>query len=184
MNLDLRAANGESLCIRDIRRAEVHLNGHYTPTEMIFVDHLQVPCILGMDYLNQAGILIDAGERKQIFKNNGNKQNRSEKINSNSFLISTDHDVTIPPMQECKIVFNTPNNFAGKGLVSSHPQLNKDLTVMDGVIDKCAVVVLNISQQIVQIPKKAPLAQLQKCAENNCKPVNEVFTVINKKKQD
>ena len=78
LNLDLRAANGESLRIRDIRRAEVHLNGHYTPTEMIFVDHLQVSCILGMDYLNQAGIMIDAGERKLIFKNNGNKQNRSE----------------------------------------------------------------------------------------------------------
>ena len=53
-------------------------------------------------------------------------------------------------MQECKIVFNSPDKFAGKGLVSSHPQLNKDLTVMDGVIDsngldKCAVVILNIS---------------------------------------
>ena len=94
--------------------------------------------------------------------------------------------MTIQPMQECKIVFNTPNNFAGKGLVSSHPQLNKDLTVMDGVIDsngldKCAVVVLNISQQTVQIPKKAPLAKIQKCAENTCKPINEVFTIVNDK---
>ena len=86
-NLDLRAANGEPLCIRDIRKAEVHLNGHQTPTEIIFVDNLQVPCILGMDYLNQAGILIDAGERKLLFKNPRNKQNRSE--NNNSFLIST-----------------------------------------------------------------------------------------------
>ena len=117
LNLDLRAANGDSLRIRDIRRAEVHLNGHYTPTEMIFVDQLQVPCILGMDYLNRAGIMIDAGERKLIFKNNGNEQNRSEKIKSNSFLISTDHDVTIQPMQESKIIFNTPHNFTGKGLV-------------------------------------------------------------------
>ena len=97
-----------------------------------------------MDYLNRAGIMIDAGERKLIFKNNGNEQNRSEKIKPNSFLISTDHDVTIQPMQESKIIFNTPHNFTGKGLVSSHPQLSKDLTVMDGVIDsngldKCAL---------------------------------------------
>ena len=83
-NLDLRAANGEPLCIRDIRRAEVHLNGHHTPTEIIFVDNLQVPCILGMDYLNRAGILIDAGERKLLFKKETNKQNRSE--NNNSFF--------------------------------------------------------------------------------------------------
>ena len=163
-NLDLRAANGDSLRIRDIRRAKVHLNGRYTPTEMIFVDHLQVPCILGMDYLNQAGILIDAGERKLIFRNRGNTQNRSEQIRTNSFFINTDQDVSIQPMQESKIIFNTPPNFKGKGLVSSHPQLNKDLTVMDGVIDsngldKCAVVVLNISQQTIQLPKKAPLAQ-------------------------
>ena len=127
--LDLRAANGDSLRIRDIRRAQVHLNGRYTPTEMIFVDHLQVPCILGMDYLNQAGILIDAGERKLIFKNRDVK-NRSEQIITNSFLINTDQDVSIQPMQESKIIFNTPANFKGKGLVSSHPQLNKDLTCL------------------------------------------------------
>ena len=94
--------------------------------------------------------------------------------------------MTIQPMQESKIIFNTPPNFMGKGLVSSHPQLNKDLTVMDGVIDsngldKCAVVVLNISQQTIQLPKKAPLAQLLKCAENTCKPVSEVFTILDKK---
>ena len=107
-----------------------------------------------MDYLNQAGILIDAGERKLIFRNKGNVQNRSEQIKTNSFLINTDHDVSIQPMQESKIIFNTPPN-------SSHPQLNKDLTVMDGVIDsngldKCAVVVLNISQQTIQLPKEHP----------------------------
>ena len=49
-NFDLRSANGDSLRIRDIRRAKVHLNGRYTPTEMIFVDHLQVPCILAVSY--------------------------------------------------------------------------------------------------------------------------------------
>ena len=91
-NLDLRAATGAPLCIRDIRKAEVHLNGHHTPTEIIFVDGLQVPCILGMDYLNQAGIPNDAGERRLLFKNPKNKHNRSEK--NNSFLISTDQDVT------------------------------------------------------------------------------------------
>ena len=89
-------------------------------------------------------------------------------------------------MQECKIVFDTPDKFAGKGLESSHPQLNKDLTVMDGVIDsngltKCAVVVLNISQQTVQLPKKAPLAQIEIFAENNCKPVNKVFMIKDNK---
>ena len=104
-NLDLRAANGDSLRIRDIRRAKVHLNGRYTPTEMIFVDHLQVPCILGMDFLNQAGILIDAGERKLIFRKNGNNvQNRSEQIKPNSFLINTDQDVSIQPMQELSLI--------------------------------------------------------------------------------
>ena len=179
-NLDLRAATGAPLCIRDIRKAEVHLNGHHTPTEIIFVDNLQVQCILGMDYLNQAGIIIDAGERKLLFKKPSKKQNRSEI--TNSFLICTEQDMTIHPMQESKVVFRTPDNFKGKGFVCSHPQLNEDLAVMEGVIDsngldKCAVVVLNISQQIVQLPKKAPLAQLERCPENNCKSVNEVFTV-------
>ena len=112
-NLDLRAATGAPLCIRDIRRAEVHLNGHHTPTEIIFVDNLQVQRILGMAYLNQAGIIIDAGERKRLFKNPRNKNNRSEQ--NNSFLICTDQDITIHPMQESKVVFKTPDHFTGKG---------------------------------------------------------------------
>ena len=66
--LDLRAANGQSLSVRDHRLADITLNNRTTPTEMIFVDNLQVPCILGMDYLQKAGIIIDAGERKLLFK--------------------------------------------------------------------------------------------------------------------
>ena len=40
---------------------------------------------------------------------------------------------------------------------------------------------MNISQQTILLPKKAPLAQLLKCAENTCKPVSEVFTILNNK---
>ena len=111
--MDLRAANGKSLRVCDIGKTEIHLNTSTTPTEMIFVDDLQVPCILGMDYLNNAGIIIDAGERKLLFKT---KTTVNRSAQSNQFLISTDHDVTVQPMQECKIVFNTPTNFKGKAL--------------------------------------------------------------------
>ena len=59
-----------------------------------------------------------------------------------------DHDVTIQPMQESKVLFSTPKHFQGKGIISSHPQLNEDLSVMDGIIDsnglnKCAAIVIN-----------------------------------------
>ena len=156
-NMDLRAANGESLRVSDIRKTEIHLNNSTTPTEMIFVDDLQVPCILGMDYLNQAGIIIDAGERKLLFK---------------------------PKTTESKVIFNTPSKFQGKGLISSHPQLNHDLTVMDRVIDsnglnRCAAILLNTSQQPIFLAKNSPLAKIDACPENLCKSVSEVLTVHN-----
>ena len=180
-NMDLRAANGESLRVSDIRKTEIHLNNSTTPTEMIFVDDLQIPCILGMDYLNQAGIIIDAGERRLLFKTTS-IENRSAQINQ--FLISTDNDVTVQPMQESKVIFNTPSKFQGKGLISSHPQLNHDLTVMDGVIDsnglnRCAAILLNTSQQPIFLAKNSPLAKIDACSENLCKPVSEVLTVHN-----
>ena len=180
-NMDLRAANGESLRVSDIRRTEIHLHNSTTPAEMIFVDDLQVPCILGMDYLNQAGIIIDAGERKLLFKS---KSTENRSAQTNQFLISTDNDITVQPMQESKVIFNTPTKFQGKGLISSHPQLNNDLSVMDGVIasnglNRCAAILLNTSQQPIFLAKNSPLAKIDTCPENHCKPVNEVLTVYN-----
>ena len=66
--LDLRAANGLPLHISDYRAARVTLNSRTTPTDVFFVDNLQVPCILGMDFLHKAGILIDAGKRRLLFR--------------------------------------------------------------------------------------------------------------------
>ena len=134
-----------------------------------------------MDYLNQAGIIIDAGERKLLFKS---KTNENRSAQTNQFLISTDNDITVQPMQESKVIFNTPTKFQGKGLISSHPQLNNDLSVMDGVIasnglNRCAAILLNTSQQPIFLAKNSPLAKIDTCPENHCKPVNEVLTVYN-----
>ena len=129
-HLDLRAANGECLSARDHRLADISLNNRITPTEMIFVDNLQVPCILGMDYLQKAGIMIDAGERKLLFKPSPHApKNRSDK--QSNFYVSSETDTTIQPMEECKITFPTPSNFSGKGLISAHPQLKSELELME-----------------------------------------------------
>ena len=84
-----------------------------------------------MDYLQQAGIMIDAGERRLLFKpSTGSPKLRSAK--QNSFYVSTETDTTIQPMEECKVVFPTPNSFSGKGLISAHPQLKMELELLEG----------------------------------------------------
>ena len=178
-HLDLRAANGECLRVRDHRLADITLNNRITPIEMIFVDNLQVPCILGMDYLQKAGVMIDAGERKLLFKSTNTRSDKQS-----NFYVSSEADITIQPLEEFKVSFSTPANFHGKGLISAHPQLRSELELMEGIIDsnglnKCAAIVLNVSQQAIHIPKSTPLALIETCNEEQCKPLNQIFSVQN-----
>ena len=136
--------------ISDYRAARVTLNSRINPTDVFFVDNLQVPCILGMDFLHKAGILIDAGKRRLLFRPRHlptSPPNRP-RTSKTTFLVETDQDITIKPLEETKVIFDTPSGFIGKGIISSHPQINEHLTVMDGLVDsnnlsKCAAIVLN-----------------------------------------
>ena len=115
--------------------------------DIIFINNLQVPCILGMDYLQAAGIVIDAGAKRLHFKPAYTDQPYDNAFN---ISIKTEQDITLQPMEETKIIFNTPPKLQGKAYICSHPQLPDNLNVMDGVIasnnmDKCAAVMLNSS---------------------------------------
>ena len=124
--------------------------------DIVFINNLQVPCILGMDYLQAAGIVIDAGAKSLHFKPAYTDQPYDNAFN---ISIKTDQDITLQPMEETKIIFNTPTKLKGKAYICSHPQLPENLNVMDGVIasnnmEKCAAVILNSSSSPYFSPKQ------------------------------
>ena len=99
--------------------------------------------------------------------------------------IKTEQDITLQPMEETKIIFNTPKKLKGKAYICSHPQLPENLNIMDGVIlsnnmDKCAAIILNSSSTPTFLPKATNFASLQLCSENDLKPVSFVFAVRDK----
>ena len=70
---------------------------------LIFVRNLQATCILGMDFLSQAGIIIDAGQGKlQLNKPSSNNCAQPKSINVYCNTVTT-----LPPNEETKIIFNT-----------------------------------------------------------------------------
>ena len=103
--LDLRSANGDLLRIQDHRQGMIVLNNRHTSTDIVFINNLQVPCILGMDYLQAAGIVIDTGAKRLHFKPAYTDQPYDNAFN---ISIKTDQDITLQPMEETKIIFNTP----------------------------------------------------------------------------
>ena len=105
-NLDLRSANGDLLKIQDHRQAMIVLNNRHTSTDVVFANNLQVPCILGMDYLQAAGIVIDTGAKRLHFKPAYTDQPACHH-NTYNINIKTDQDITLQPMEETKITFNT-----------------------------------------------------------------------------
>ena len=188
--MDLRAANGLPLHISDYRTAKVVLNSRSTLTDVFFVDDLQVPCILGMDFLHKAGILIDAGKQRLLFRPRHPPTSSSNRprTSKTTFLVDTDQDITIKPLEETKVIFDTPSGFIGKGIISSHPQLNEHLTVMDGLVDsnnlsKCAAIVLNTAPFPVLLSKKSPLASIERVRNQACKKISEVYQISHGKTQ-
>ena len=137
-----------------------------------------------MDYLQAAGIVIDTGAKRLHFKPAYTDQ-PSCHHNAFNINVKTDQDITLQPMEETKIIFNTPKNLSGKAYICSHPQLPENLNVMDGVIssnnmDKCAAIILNSSSSPILLPKATNFASVQLCSANDLKPVSFVFAVKDK----
>ena len=60
----LRAANGGQLPITRFMRVKITLGGKQLHHPVLFIKGLQVPCILGMDFMSRAQVIIDTQNQK------------------------------------------------------------------------------------------------------------------------
>ena len=136
---------------------------------------LQIPCILEMDFMRKARIIIDtqAGKIKVepplpgSFKHNPARLLRVKRETSNKPLEE------IQVIGECDVSFETP-------LVSSnnHPQIH----LMDGLIDsknskECPVILLNPSLETVNVPRGTIVGNLTPIDASDFAPIEQVLQI-------
>ena len=97
-----------------------------------FIENVQVPCILGMDFMKRARISIDIGNK--CIK-------MGKPIANNEKVLFMNKNITLDPNSERQVDLQVPWTFEA-GLVEGVHTLPDQVVVMDGV---CKGTVRNLS---------------------------------------
>ncbi len=207
---NLHSANGSQLEIVRALTVTISLDeNHRYRHPVIFVRGLQVPCIIGMDFMRKAKVLIDTGGNqirltqakeemlyepsppRRPFRAPTAPSPKNQELSSDgsssedSFVICSSSDVTIPPMEEAKVTCVSPVPF-NSGITES---LLCDKTyVMDGIVKTsdsnkalCNIVAVNFDSQPIFIPKNTPMAKINLISLDQVAPISSILTVTNKR---
>ena len=179
----LCGANGKELQQSGCYSIKVTLGKRHVFHNLIFIKDLQVPCILGMDFMAYQNVVIDASKR--VIKFAAKKQ-----TNSVSTLSGT-KAIHLSPHSETAISIPVPFPFV-QGLIESGPSLPDKVMVMDGVTSSyyppdspadpvCNVIVANFSHLPIKIPTNTPLALLTTDPRLNAKPLSACLSISTEK---
>ena len=149
---------------------------------LIFIKDLQVPCILGMDFMAKQNVVIDA--TKRVIKFAAKRQ-----INSVTTLSGT-KAIHLSPHSETAISVPVPFPFV-QGLIETGPVLPDKVVVMDGVTTSfyppgspdpvCNVILANYSHLPLKIPANTPLASLTSDPRLDAKPLTACLSISTEK---
>ena len=174
---DLKTANGSSLRISKCVMVPIKLPNSTRDIhhKVLLVDGLQVPCILGMDFMKKARIIIDtqAGKIKMEPPLPGSFKHNPAR------LLKVKQEVTIKPQEEMLVIGECDINFA-TALVSSNN--NPLVHLMDGVVDgsntkECSLLLLNPSLDAVQVPKGTIVGYMSPLDRSDFAPIEQVLQV-------
>ena len=188
----LHSANGGPLAVTSAIMLNITLPNHRSYRHpVIFVENLQVPCILGMDFMRKARVLIDtangkirlAKDEEDIRLPGHRKPTTAPATSPTDTILSCSQDVTIQPMEEAKVTCTTDQPFT-TALCTSLEMLDPNCHVMDGVIASiigkprvCNVVAINHGHTPIFIPKSTPIATFTPLSPHEFSPVSEVFNI-------
>ena len=144
--------------------------------KVLFVDGLQVPCILGMDFMRKARITIDtqAGKIRMEPPLPGSYKHNPAR------LLKLKKDVTIKPREEMQVIGECDTTFTTALVSSIHS--NNSVHLMDGVVDgrnskECSLLLLNPSLDIIQVPKGTIVGQMSPLDKSDFAPIEQVLHV-------
>ena len=150
----LRAAKGGQLPISRFMRVKITLGGKQLHHPVLFIKGLQVPCILGMDFMSRARVIIDTQNQKIRMEDVPHFRAEDNPTLTNQMIdIVLGKDHLVPPLSETKVMCTVDSTFE-HGLISNSNS-NNNFHIMDGVVQlrnndsgkrECCAVVLNSGQ--------------------------------------
>ena len=142
-----------------------------------FIENLQVPCILGMDFMKRARINIDVS-RKCI--------RMGKPIMDNEKVLFLSKDVTVDPKSEKQVDLQVPLTFDA-GLIEGIHSLPDQISVMDGICKVtirngkpvCPVIIANFSHLPVKLSAFSLLAKVSRSNDLQMFPLQDCLSVKN-----
>ena len=166
----LCGADGKELITSGCFSIRTTLGPVNTFHNILFVDNLQVPCILGMDFMGKSNIILDT--RRQIIC--------IARPKKTDYVLMTTTKTHLPANSETLINLPSPVSFV-QGLVESKTGLPEGVHVMDGITSsvdgQVGLVVANFSHLSVNLPPASALARLTIDANLQVKPLTECLSV-------
>ena len=136
----------------------IRVNNREIAQPVHFIENLQVPCILGMDFMKRARITIDIS--RKCIKMGKSLINREK-------ILFLNKDITLEPNSERQVDLPVPWTFDA-GLVEGVHSLPEQVVVMDGVCKGmvrngqpvCPIVIANFSHLPIKLSAYSPLAKM------------------------
>ena len=173
----LCGADGKELVSRGCFNISMKVGSRIMSHNILFIDNLQVPCILGMDFMGRHKISIDTSNRTIKYKT-------GETSTSEKPLLSS-HAIHLEPYAETGVSLKVPLQF-NQGLIEADDHLPDQVTVMEGITsstkDKeggfsCMIVIANFSHLPVRLPAYTPLCKLSIDSKMICTPLAQCLAV-------
>ena len=182
---DLKSANGSSLHVLDVKTVPISIkSGQSTLHRVYFVQNLQVPAIIGMDYMSTNHLIIDTQKLKIHFPDHGTPP---DNISDYSVNVVSQKDVTIAPMEEAKVVFEIPSTLPvhDKYYFSSKDCMSEEsLLCLDGVVGRTnnlgSTLVINKGNRHIKLTRNSPLGELHFYPDSSFRDYHEVFSISSK----
>ena len=149
-SIKLCGAGGTELKQNGCFSLELVLNGKKQFHNCLFIDQLQVPCILGMDFMSKIGAVIDTNSNNISFSIN--PKTKTRKLN---IALCNGKPLTLSPYSKNAIELPCPERYA-QGLIESSCSLPDQVMVMDGITscsnNSCMAIISNFSHLPVKLP--------------------------------
>ena len=167
----LASANGTTLHVEGTFLIPIAIGKDYFSHDVCFVRDLQVPCIIGMDFMSRHSIQLDTATKRICIP----PTNRQVPANPVGQDVRAHRAINLPAYSETKISVPTPRLTCA--LVENHSKHDPDVEVMEGVINSVliddkhysSIILANTSSQDKSIARGDVI-----CAVTNnvsCKPL-------------
>ena len=171
-------------------RVKISLGGKQLHHPVLFIKGLQVPCILGMDFMSRARVIIDTQNQKirmGDFPHFHAEDNPTLINKMTDILHGKDHSV--PPLLETKVICTVSTTFE-HGLISNSNG-NNNFHIMYGVIKlrnngsglkECFAIVLNTGRETINLTKNSVIGKFEGLEQTAFKPIDSVLQINQNKR--